>query len=60
MLVPEQPTSPGDISPGTTQVGFGVRAGGALEAGQVGSYCQTQPVGERLKEEDRWALGPAQ
>jgi hypothetical protein len=31
------------------QVGFGVLAGGALEAGQVGSHCQSQPVGERLR-----------
>jgi hypothetical protein len=36
--------APGQVA---AQVGFGVRAGGALEAGQVGSYCQSQPVGER-------------
>ena len=29
------------------QVRFGVLAGGALEAGQVGSYCQPQPVSKR-------------
>ena len=31
------------------QVGFGVLAGGPREAGQVGGYCQPQPVGERLR-----------
>jgi hypothetical protein len=29
------------------QVGFAVLTGGALEAGQVGGYCQPQPVSER-------------
>jgi hypothetical protein len=33
----------------TAQVGFGVLAGGALEAGQVGSHRQPQPVGERRR-----------
>ena len=32
-----------------TQVGFGVRAGRALEASQVGSYCEAEPVHERLR-----------
>jgi hypothetical protein len=36
--------APGQVA---AEVGFGARAGGALEAGQVGSYCQSQPVGER-------------
>jgi hypothetical protein len=36
--------APGQVA---AQVRFGVLAGGALEAGQVGSYCQPQPVGER-------------
>jgi hypothetical protein len=44
--------APGQVA---AQVGFGVRAGGALEAGQVGSYCQSQPVGERLRKiAGRW------
>ncbi len=38
--------APGQVA---AQVGFGVLAGGALEAGQVGGYCQPQPVGERLR-----------
>jgi hypothetical protein len=38
--------APGQV---TAQVGFSVLAGGALEAGQVGGYCQPQPVGERLR-----------
>ena len=38
--------APGQVA---AQVGFGVRAAGALEAGQVGSYRQSQPVGERLR-----------
>ena len=36
--------APGQVA---AQVGFGVLAGGALEAGQVGSHCQPQPVSER-------------
>ena len=36
--------APGQVA---AQVGFGVLAGGALEAGQVGSYCQPQPVSKR-------------
>jgi hypothetical protein len=36
--------APGQVA---AQVGFGAVAGGAREAGQVGSYCQSQPVGER-------------
>jgi hypothetical protein len=33
-----------------------VRAGGALEAGQVASYCQSQPVSERLRRiAGRWS-----
>ena len=31
------------------EIGFGVLAGGALEAGQLGSYRQPQPIGERLR-----------
>ena len=31
------------------EIRFGVLAGGALEAGQVGSYRQSQPIGERLR-----------
>jgi hypothetical protein len=31
------------------EIRFGVLAGGALEAGQVGSYRQLQPIGERLR-----------
>src|SRR5690348_16753493 len=38
--------APGQVA---AQVRFGVRAGGALETGQVGSYCQSQPVTERLR-----------
>jgi hypothetical protein len=38
--------APGQVA---AQVGFGVLAGGALEAGQVGSHRQSQPVGERLR-----------
>jgi len=38
--------APGKV---TAQVGFGVLAGGALEAGQVGGHCQPQPVGERFR-----------
>jgi hypothetical protein len=40
------PGAPGQVA---AQVGFGVLSGGALETGQVGSYCQSQPVGERLR-----------
>jgi hypothetical protein len=40
------PGAPGQVA---AQVGFGVRAGGALEAGQLGSYCRAQPLGERLR-----------
>jgi hypothetical protein len=36
--------APGQVA---AQVGFGAVAGGAREAGQVGSYCQPQPVSER-------------
>jgi hypothetical protein len=36
--------APGQVA---AQVGFGVLARAALEAGQVGSYCQSQPVDER-------------
>src|SRR5689334_8107097 len=36
--------APGQVA---AQVGFGVLAGGAFEAGQVGRYRQSQPVGER-------------
>jgi hypothetical protein len=45
--------APGQVA---AQVGFGVLAGGALEAGEVGRYCQSQPVGERLRRRiaDRW------
>jgi len=31
------------------QIRFSVLAGCALEAGQVGGYCQPQPVSERLR-----------
>jgi hypothetical protein len=31
------------------QVRFGVIAGGALEPGQIGSYCQPQLISERHK-----------
>jgi hypothetical protein len=37
---------PGQVA---AQIGFGVLAGGAPKAGQVGSHCQRQPVGERLR-----------
>ena len=36
--------APGQVA---AQVGLGVLAGGALEAGQVGSHCQPQLVSER-------------
>jgi hypothetical protein len=38
--------APGQVA---AQVGFGVLAGGTLEAGQVGSHCQPQPVSERFR-----------
>jgi len=38
--------APGQV---TAQVGFGVLAGGALEPGQVGRYCQPQLVSERCE-----------
>ena len=38
--------APGKVA---AQVGFGVLARAALEAGQIGSYCQPQRVGERLR-----------
>ena len=38
--------APGQVA---AQVRFGVLAGGALEASQVGGHCQPQPVGERLR-----------
>jgi hypothetical protein len=38
------PGAPGQVA---AQVRFGVLAGGALEAGQVRSRCQPQPVSER-------------
>jgi hypothetical protein len=31
------------------QIGFGVLAGGAFEASQVGGYCQPELVGERRR-----------
>jgi hypothetical protein len=44
--------APGQVA---AEVRFGVRAGGALETSQVGSYCQSQPVGERLRKiAGRW------
>ena len=36
--------APGQV---TVQVRFGVGAGGALEAGQIGSYGQPQLISER-------------
>jgi hypothetical protein len=36
--------APGEVA---AQIRPGVLAGGALEAGQVGGYCQPQPVSER-------------
>lgn len=36
--------APGEVA---AQVGFGAVAGDALEAGQVGSHCQPQPVSLR-------------
>jgi hypothetical protein len=36
--------APGQVA---AQIRFGVLTGRALEAGQVGSRCQSQPVGER-------------
>jgi hypothetical protein len=38
--------APGQIA---AQAGFGVLAGGALEAGPVGSHRQPQLAGERLR-----------
>jgi hypothetical protein len=38
--------APGQVA---AQVRFGVLAGGALEAGKVGSHCQPQPVSEWLR-----------
>ena len=43
--------APGEVA---AQVRFGVLAGGALEAGQVGGYCQPQPVGERRQRIGRY------
>ena len=44
--VPAALGAPGQVA---AQVGFGVLAGGALEAGQVGGHCQPQPVSEWLR-----------
>jgi hypothetical protein len=48
--------TPGQIA---AQVRFGVLTGRALKAGQVGSNCQSQPIGERRQRmEDGRALRP--
>jgi hypothetical protein len=46
--------APGQVA---AQVRFGVLTGGALEAGQVGSRCQSQPVGERRPLNAQMAIG---
>ena len=44
--------APGQVA---AQVRFGVLAGGALEAGQVGGRCRPQLAGERLRRiRGRW------
>jgi len=37
---------PGQVA---AQIGFAVLPGGAFDAGEVGGYCQPQPVIERLR-----------
>jgi hypothetical protein len=48
--------APGQV---TAQVGLGVVAGGALEAGQVGGHCEPQLINERdqVIGRDRWQFG---